>query len=188
MRPFCLRHRLTLEAVDSPLLPGSPAAGRTTPKDLLLAARICSIADPFKAVNRVGFWDKVWWARMMINPLRFARELVAWRTYLLDTCQHPKVGVKADGPRTARDKGVHWSLTVASRLIQMGFTEDEAWTMPEGRAMFYFYADAIRDGAEVEIITTEVDTKIPKAKEAVARAIKQAQEAAQQGRRSHRKG
>lgn len=39
--------------------------------------------------------------------------------------------------------------------MSIGFSEAEAWSMPEGRAIFYYTADQIRRGAEVQIMTTE---------------------------------
>lgn len=177
LKPFCLRHRLTLQAIDSPLLPGSPKAGKTRPEDLMLAARICSMADPFEAVKGASFWEALRWVKMLGDPPRFLSEISKWRAYLKDTAQHPNVMVRQD-TSAPKERGVDWMLSVTVSLMEMGFTEEQAWTMPEGRAMFYFYARAIRLGAEVDIITTEHDNRIPQAKEAVADAIKKAKEQA----------
>lgn len=175
LRPFSLKARVTLEAINSPLLPGAKNAERTRPSDLILAARICSMRSPFDAVKNTRFLDRVWLLRMLANGYTFGSQLVAWRNYLTDTARHPSVvSTKVQEARTP--SGVEWTLAVASALIEMGFTEEEAWTMPEGRAMFYFYAKSIRDGAEIRIVTTEFEEALPKAKAAVAEAIKRAQE------------
>lgn len=182
LRPFCLRHRLTLQAIDSPLLPGSPKAGETSPSDLILAARICSIPDPFLAVKAGSWKDAITWLRATAKPLWFISEVKAWRSYMLDTATHPVVATKTDRPGR-RDRGVDWMLSVVVSLMEMGFSEEEAWTMPEGRAMFYFFARAIREGAEIDIVTTEHDRKIPQAKEAVRKAVeKKLKEAASRKR------
>lgn len=174
LRPFNLKARLTLEAIKSPLLPGAKNAERTRPSDVILAARVCSMGSPFEAVKGARFWDKVWLLRMLANPYTFGSQLVAWRNYLADTARHPSVvSTKVQEARTP--SGVEWPLAVASSLIEMGFTEDEAWTMPEGRAMFYFYSKSIRDGADIRIVTTDFEEALPKAKAAVAEAIKKAQ-------------
>lgn len=184
LRPFCLRHRLTLQAIDSPLLPGSPKMRQTRPEDLVLAARVCSIPDPFEAVKGASLWDSLRWVKMLGNPSLFAKELGLWRAYMADTAQHPRVAVKKEGA-AQRDRGIDWMLSVVVSNMELGFTEEEAWTMPEGRAMFYFFTRAIRAGAEVDILTTEHDGKIPQARDAVAHAIKLAEEKAKKatGRR-----
>lgn len=186
LKPFSLRHRLTLEAIGSPLAPMSPRAGSTTPADLILAARICSMADPFEATKGGSWWDKVWLTRMMVGQHHFLRQLDLWRLYIADTAQHPEVSAKKKG-NAARDKGVDWKLMVVVSLIEMGFTEDEAWTMPEGRAMFYFYARAIREGAEIDMVTTSAEAKLPAAREAVAKAVERAKAKAAEAARKLRR-
>ena len=178
LRPFSLRHRLTLEAIESPLLPGSPNAGKATPTDLILAARVCSMPDAFEAVRRSRWLDRFWLVRMTLNPSRYMEQLGRWRGYILDTAQHPIIASKTE-KEGRRDSGVHWMLSVVCGLKRLGFTEEEAWTMPEGRALFYFYADAIRDGAEVRVVTTEAEAKLPAARAAVEAAVAKAKAAAE---------
>lgn len=180
LRPFCLRHRLTLQAIDSPYLPGSPKLGQAEPADLLLAARVCSIADPFEAVNDGSWKDAFLFLRATADPIWYLKQVKSWRTYMQDTATHPMVATKTDQPGR-RDRGLDWMLSVVVSLMEMGFTEEEAWTMPEGRAMFYFFARAIREGAEIDIVTTDHDRRIPQAKEAVQKAIKDAEARARKG-------
>ena len=59
--------------------------------------------------------------------------------------------------------------------MEMGFTEEQAWTMPEGRAMYYFFAKAIRDGAELDITTTSMEDRLPEVKAKVMAAVAAAQ-------------
>lgn len=170
LRPFSLRHRLVLSAIGSPLLPGSTK--QINPSDLIVAARVCSIPDPFEATGGRSMRDVLRLALYSLRPRLYYSDLGAWRDYLLDTAQHPVMAGKKDANK--RDRGVDWTLNVALSLIGMGFTEEEAWTMPEGRAMFYFVANAIRNGADVEIVTTEQQEKLPLAREAVEKAIAEA--------------
>lgn len=173
LRPFSLKTRLTLEAIKSPLIPGSKTANQTTPSDLILAARVCAIPDPFVAARGGRFMDKVWLLRMLGGSPMFAAQLMAWRNYLLDTARHPFVAQTKE-PKTKTPSGIEWTLSVASTLIEMGFTEEEAWTMPEGRAMFYFYAKAIREGADLRIVTTEFEAELPERRRAARSAIERA--------------
>lgn len=159
-------------AVNSPLVPG--VLRPIHPHDLILAARICSIADPFEAVSKSRFTDLFRDARYKHNKKAFIKQLRLWRDYITDTAQHPMVGGKKQQSR--KDRGIDWTLSVASSLIEMGFTEEQAWTMPEGRAMFYFFAKAVRMGADIDLITTEQETKMPDAKRLVMEAVAKANE------------
>lgn len=159
-------------AVNSPLVPGvlKPIA----PHDLILAARICSIQDPFEAVSKSRLTDLFRDIKYKQNKAAFINQLKLWRDYLKDTAQHPIVNGKRNADR--KDRGVDWTLSVASNLIEMGFTEEQAWTMPEGRAMFYFFAKAVRSGADIDILSTEQESKMPEAKRLVMEAVEKANE------------
>lgn len=170
LKPFCLRHRLTLLAVNSPLVPG--VLRPILPHDLILAARICSIQDPFKAVSSSHISDIFRDYRYKRNKGLFIEQLKLWRDYIKDTAQHPNISGKKSADR--KDRGIDWTLSVASGLIEMGFTEEQAWTMPEGRAMFYFFAKAIRMGADIDVLTTEQENKLPDAKRLVMEAVEKA--------------
>jgi hypothetical protein len=174
LKPFSLKSRLTLEAIGSPLLPGAANSANATPADLILAARICSMPSPFLAVKGGRFWDKVWLLRMLASGYRFGQQVLAWRNYITDTARHPLIVSTKETKKATTPSGVEWTLAVASTLIEMGFTEDDAWTMPEGRAMFYFYAKAIRDGADLRIVTTEFEAELPAKKKAVREALAKA--------------
>lgn len=167
LRPFSLRHRLVLEAIGSPFLPGGTVIN-PKPSDLVLAARVCAVADPFQAV-RPTFWDGWRIVRLSNSRRRFEREAAAWWAFVNDTATHPRVGGKPSPRR--RDKGVEWPLAVVVALMEMGFTEEEAWTMPEGRALYYFFAKAIKDGSEIEISTTTFEDKLPEARSKVVAAV-----------------
>jgi hypothetical protein len=171
LRPFSLRHRLVLDAIGSPFLPGGSVIN-PNPADLVLAARVCSVSDPFLAV-RPTFWDGWKIVRLGMKPSRYMKEQMAWQDYIMDTAQHPRVGGKPNPSK--RDRGVDWSLSVVVALMEMGFTEEQAWTMPEGRAMYYFFTKAIRDGAELDITTTSMEDRLPEARAKVMAAVAAAQ-------------
>lgn len=174
LRPFSLRNRIALEAIGSPLAPG--VRGVPLPHELILAARICSGANAVEAMQGQSLSDLLWMIRMHRNRNRFNRELERWNVYMLDTAQHPIAAGKRQGDK--RDRGIHWALSVVVSLMSMGFTEEEAWTMPESRAMFYFYARAIKDGADIDITTTTMEHRLPIARELVKQAVAAARERA----------
>ena len=184
LKPFCLRHRITLEAINSPLLPGSyPKSFK--PTDIILAARICSIADPFKAVTGFKFMDSFRAVIYANNEKALNAELELWKNYIKDTASHPIVNGKKT--KEQKNRGLDWKLSVITTLIGMGFSEEQAWTMPEGRAMFYFFAHAIKSGADLDITTTEQEDKLPMAKAMVQQAITKANQALKEQAKNPRK-
>lgn len=166
LRPFCLRHRLTLEAIGSPCLPGSERPINRS--DLLLALRVCSIADPQEAVQAGGLRDWLTLARWILFPASYVRALTAWVTYLEDSATHPIIGTSKKGLSNKRpNRGLDWTLAVIVGLMEVGFSEDEAWNMAEGRALHYYFAQAIRSGAELDFWTSGDDEALPRMREAV---------------------
>jgi hypothetical protein len=171
LRPFSLRHRQILEAIESPYLPGGNVIN-PRPADLVLAARVCSIPDPFQAVRHT-IWDNFRIIRLTNSRRLYAEAEAAWVAYIRDTATHPRVGGKP--PKHKRDRGLEWPLSVVVALMEMGFTEEQAWTMPEGKALYYYFAKAIREGADLDITTSTMEGRLPEAKAAIANAIAKAQ-------------
>jgi len=163
-----------LEAINSPLLPGT-FQPTVKPSDIILAARICSIADPFKAVTDSKFMDSFRVVMYANNQKLLNAELESWKNYIKDTASHPIVSGKKS--KDQKNRGLDWKLSVVTSLIKIGFSEEQVWTMPEGRAMFYFFADAIKSGADLDILTTEQEDKLPMAKSMVAEAMAKANKA-----------
>lgn len=169
LRPFCIRHRLTLEAIGSPCLPGSERP--ITRADLLIALRVCSMDDPHAATARGGFKDAFTLALWKYWLPAYARALRGWVTYLEDCATQPRIGTsrQAGGKNRPRKtgRGLDWTLAVVVGLMDLGFTEEEAWTMPEGRALHYYFAYAIRGGADLDFWTTEDEEALPRMRGAI---------------------
>jgi hypothetical protein len=70
--------------------------------------------------------------------------------------------------------------------MKIGFTEAEAWAMPEGRAVFYYTADQIRRGAEVQIMTTEEEEVLNRSSSIVDEFKRLKEEAERSPRRKNR--
>lgn len=186
LRPFCLRHRLTLEAIGSPCLPGSERP--ITKADLLLAIRICSLADPHKATGKAGLRDALTVIKWKVWPASWLRALAAWVTYLEDCATQPRIGTsRRKSPPGAKSpgqsgRGLDWTLAVVVGLMDLGFTEAQAWNMPEGRALHYYFAYAIRGGAELDFWTTEDEEALPRIRGAILEDIDKLKALAEAGK------
>lgn len=143
--PFCLKHRVRLEAMGSPLVVG----GDVGVMDYYAAVLICA-EEPIKAPSLLDSWRL---HALSENPIRFNRELLRFSEYVM--VQHwPKFWENKRKSGTA-GQGIPWPLHVASNLIANGIPEQRAWEMPECQAVWLNVALAARKGVEVNVLSTE---------------------------------
>lgn len=166
LRPFSMRHRLTLEAIGSPFV--APTGARATVNDLILAVRICSFDDPLEAVSSPSFGDYLHSVKMRLRPGWFEMHLGAFEGYIREHATHPPIFAPDDSKR--KETGLHWTLTVATALIADGFPEERVWSMSESLAVWYYLAGAVRKGADLEVLTTELEERLPDIDDAIAEA------------------
>jgi hypothetical protein len=146
--PFCLRHRLLLMALGSPLVePGEPVK----PVDLIIAAQVCSAGT----IGDFGFWDRVWIWRLGRDQELMTKAVKVFAEHVgLD--DWPKFWSKAEVTKgKAEDSGIPWILAVIANLVQGGLTPEEAWEMPEAQAIWLNSAFAMNKGADLNLMTTE---------------------------------
>ena len=143
--PFCLLHRVQLEAAESPLLRGAEGI---RPLDLLVAVKICS----GERLDKMTWKDSWYIGRMTANPDYFAEQIERFADYVLVSAWPKFWEKKANGYETS---GIPWPLTVVSALIKNGIPEERAWTMPECQAIWLNSSFAIGNGAQLKVFTTE---------------------------------
>jgi hypothetical protein len=179
--PFSLRHRLILETVGSPLLKQGEEIRR---EDLILALRIVA-TDGYNLDIKSPTWRDYWLnLRLARNPYLIQFGAIQFAAYLEDYCTGPALWRARGG--AGMDSGIHWTLGVVLGLMKIGFTEAEAWAMPEGRAVFYYTADQIRRGAEVQIMTTEEEEVLNRSSSIVDEFKRLKEEAERSPRRKNR--
>jgi len=143
--PFCLLHRVQLEAAESPLL-RSDAGIR--PLDLLVAVKICS----GERIDKMTWKDSWYLGKMTSSEDYFCDQIDRFSQFVLVTAW-PKFWEKK--AKAAESSGVPWPLSVVSNLIANGIPEERAWRMPECQAIWLNSAFAISKGAELKVLTTE---------------------------------
>lgn len=148
--PFCLFHRVQLEAAESPLL--KPDAG-IRPLDLLVAVKICA-GEP---IGRASFRDAWYLGKMANNPEYFAEQVERFSQIVLVEAW-PKFWEKHTKHGDAT--GLPWVLSVVANLIANGIPEARAWSMPECQAIWLNSAFAVIKGAELKVLTTEEERLI----------------------------
>lgn len=143
--PFSLLHRVKLQAVDSPLL---IEGADVRPVDLLVAVKICA-GEPIGSPTLKDSW---YLGRMSRSEIYFVRQLVRFSEYVLLE-SWPKFWEKKD--RSRETSGIPWPLAVVTGLMRNGVSEERAWTMPEGQAIWLHSAFAVGHGADIKILTHE---------------------------------
>jgi hypothetical protein len=143
--PFCLLHRVQLEAAESPLL---RAGADVRPLDLLVAVKICS----GERLDKMTWKDSWHIAKMTGNKNYFAEQIDRFAEFVL-VHSWPKFWEKK--AKAAETSGIPWPLSVVSSLIANGIPEERAWTMPECQAIWLNASFAISKGAELKVLTSE---------------------------------
>ena len=143
--PFCLLHRVQLEAAESPLL--RSGAG-IRPLDLLVAVKICS----GERLDKLTLKDSWHLGKMTSNEDYFAEQIDRFSKFVLIEAW-PKFWEKK--AKHSETSGTPWVLTVVASLISNGIPEERAWTMPECQAIWLNSTFAISKGAELKVLTSE---------------------------------
>ncbi len=168
--PWCLKYRVRLMGLNSPLVDGHRAI---TPADLIFACHVCA-EEP---LGHLGFFDKIRITWLNHNPKDFEKALEAFAGYIL-VHDWPKFWEQNKAKSGGGDKGVPWPLSIVANLIASGIPEQRAWEMPECQAIWLNSALAIRKGADVAIMSPEEEAFMAEelARDAAAAASNPAKE------------
>lgn len=149
--PFCLRHRVALEAIDSPVLePKKPM----TAKHLVAAVRILSSRTLDDVSKPATLKDKFWVARLTFSEERLIGEVHKLVSYLNAQAFWPRFWEKDGGGDNKTSKaGIPWQLAVVASITRNGCTLEEAWTMPEAEAIWLHIAHSTALGADVSVMS-----------------------------------
>lgn len=146
--PFCLRHRVALEAIGSPVMLTHLDA---TASDILAAVRILSSHDLEALRKPTTFSEGLWLARMRWNRKALITEAAKLHYYFEAQSLWPRFWEKDNGGKA--DSSIPWPLAVVASLVRNGHTTAEAWTMPEAEAVWLHVAHCVASGADISVIS-----------------------------------
>jgi hypothetical protein len=145
MKPFSLKHRMALHAVESPFVtPGK----EVSVLDLFIAVKICSE----QSIRRLSLMDVVRMSFIKAKPNKIEGYIMAFHDYS-NVANWPKFWEKEK--RQGGSNGVPWMLSVVSNLISNGWSEEDAWSLPESQAIWYHSAISINNGNDVSIMSEQ---------------------------------
>jgi hypothetical protein len=154
LRPFCLRHRVALEAIDSPFL--DPANKQFDPIQVVMAARILSTYDKQEMARPLSYVEKLYVAYMAINKKYYSRCVGTILGCIKVSLSYPKFWQKDEKKNEQKKyEDIPFVLSCVANLCRNGVSLEEAWTMPEGEAVWMSIASAIYNGAKISILSTE---------------------------------
>jgi hypothetical protein len=170
LKPMCLRHRLILQEIDSPLLTEDKMV---SPQDLIIAARIFSTYD-LKEMLQIASTkaEKDLFVKIFLDNSEYQKEMAKMSEYMVMQDNMPVIWDKKNQSAT---KGVPITLACVANLIRNGIDYEKAWTMPEAEAMWMYLANVIADGGDIHILTQD-DIDSMKQLEAMEEVIKAAKE------------
>jgi len=151
--PFCLKYRVRLLAIESPLV---TEGKKVTPLDLLVAVKICA-EEP---LGELTFLEKLKVLRLQRRPTIFEAELERFVAYV-QLAAWPKFWARNTASKgEAEDAGIPWPLAVVTALVKAGFEEKRVWEMPECQAVWYNAAISASNGSEAKLLTTDEEAFI----------------------------
>ena len=146
---WCLKYRVRLLAIDSPL---ADESGRLpTPLDLLTAVKICA-EEPIGELTK----EEVRLVKSLgERPGKFLTECERFQEYAHVGAWPKFWETNKKNGSSAGDAGVPWPLMVVASLIKHGVEEKRAWEMPECQAIWYNAAYGAMNGSESKVLTTD---------------------------------
>lgn len=154
LKPYCLRHQMTLQAIDHPLVHNRVPE----PDELVMAYRVCSSHDGIEALKNPPTLKEKWFnARMVASPAYHAESLSAFMKYCEDYSSQPKYWEKADENEIKKESIPSQLLMVSILLCKTSLTEEEIWRMPIGKLAWYGTAVSVIEGGDIETLSTEIE-------------------------------
>jgi len=154
--PFCLRHRIALEVIDSPFIYNT--TNGLNPYSVLIAIRILSTYDKSEMAKPLSFSEKIWMLYLSWNNKYYSQVIGTILGCINVSCSYPKFWEKEN--KEKKKENVPWVLSCVSSNVRNGCTLEEAWTMPEGEAVWMSVCHAIYNGAKLDILSTDDEEEL----------------------------
>lgn len=164
LRPFCLRHRVALEAINSPFL--DPANKKFDPVQVVMAARILSTYDKEDMARPLSLVEKLYLTRMAMSRKYFSRCVGTIIGCIQASLSYPKFWNKENNQNNKYEP-IPYTLACVASLCRNGVSLEEAWTMPEGEAVWMSVANAIYNGAKLDVLSTDEEKELEKFNERI---------------------
>lgn len=150
LMPFCLRHRVQLESIDSPFLDFQKRSFKAM--DVILAVRIMSTLEKVHISSKMNWSEQFHYLILDNSRERLARAVGRVIGIILESCSYPKVWSKK---QSNVKENIPWTLACVANNVRNGCSLEEAWTMPEGEAVWMSISHGVYNGSDVQIISSD---------------------------------
>ena len=148
--PFCLRHRVELESIDSPFLDYQKRSFKAI--DVIMAVRIMSTFDKVRINAPITLREQFYLIFLNSSRKRLARSVGRILGVIVESCSYPKIWSKKN---EKTKENIPWTLSCVANNVRNGCTLEEAWTMPEGEAVWMSISHGIYNGSDIQIVSTD---------------------------------
>jgi hypothetical protein len=168
LKPFCLLHQMTLQAIESPFFCEGKEA---EVEDIIIAYRVCSGYDGIMSMQKPPTWKEKWFnARMTVSPAFCSKAIEEFQSYVEHYCTQPKLWEKDKGENDKHKEKVPAQLLMTTLILRRtNISEQEVWRMPIGKMSWYCTALGYLEGADIAIISTEDEEKMDAEREELLR-------------------
>ena len=155
LMPFCIRHRVQLESIDSPFLNHKDRSFKVM--DVIYAVRVMSTLGKARINAPITLSEQFYIIYLNANRNRLARAVGRVLGIIWESCSYPKLWSNKD---KKTKENIPWTLACVANNVRNGCSLEEAWTMPEGEAVWMSISHGIYNGSDIEIISTDDDNMI----------------------------
>jgi len=155
LMPFCIRHRVQLESIDSPFLNHQDRSFKVM--DVIYAVRVMSTLGKARINAPITLSEQFHIIYLNANRNRLARAVGRVLGIIWESCSYPKLWSNKD---KKTKENIPWTLACVANNVRNGCSLEEAWTMPEGEAVWMSISHGIYNGSDIEIISTDDDDMI----------------------------
>jgi hypothetical protein len=159
-----MRHRVALEVIGSPFL--EPANKKFDPIQVMMAARILSTFDKEEMARPLSLVEKLYIARMTISRKYYSRCVGMILGCIQASLSYPKFWNKEKNQNNKYEP-IPYPLACVASLCRNGVGFEEAWTMPEGEAVWMSVANALSEGAKLDVLSTDEEKDLEKFNERI---------------------
>lgn len=155
LQPFSIRHRMILEAMESPFV----TSGKDSiyPHDLIVAAIVLSGRSVDECLKKPSIGDILRSWLMHRSKEYFDYCLAGIKVHLEEGASYPLIFKKEESKGSVGSRGLDWRGLLIASMVKYGVPVEEAMTLPESQLVWLYTSIAITEGVEVDIMPTDLE-------------------------------
>jgi hypothetical protein len=124
-----------------------------------MAVRILSSYQKDAFAKEVGVIEQVYVSWLNMSSKRLSRAAGRITGVITESCSYPKLWHKEN---IKTHENIPWILSCVANNVRNGCSLEEAWTMPEGEAVWLSISHAIYNGSTIDVLSTEDEKMMDK--------------------------